>query len=198
MNSLNESVALTNLLGMLAIDSMLAPLCVLLILAAVIDLRTYRIPNWLCASGICYALLHGLLTSTPTWYAAPVTAIGGLMTGAALMLPMYLFGVLGAGDVKLTAMAGAFLSAVQIGQATIIVFIVGGIAALVFSLRHRALQRMLRNAGDIARSAVLSFGTGGMPSMQIAGGVSVGRLPYGVSIAIGTILYVVARQIGYV
>ena len=96
-------------------------------LAAVIDLRTRRIPNALTAAlavigiGIAAAKL------------GPI-GLGGALLGCALglafMLPGHLFGATGAGDVKLFAAAGALLGPATTVQAFLYTAIIGGILAI--------------------------------------------------------------------
>ncbi|MBS0344241.1 MAG: prepilin peptidase, partial [Proteobacteria bacterium] len=50
---------------------------------------------------------------------------------------------------------------------------------------------------DMAGQLTLSAISGTRPASQAALKQSVGKLPYGMAIAAGTISYVVARQIGY-
>ena len=104
---------------------------------------------------------------------------------------------MGAGDVKLLAMTGAFLGVTDTLQAVIYSLIVGGIAALAFAVFNKALVRMLANIKNITQMMMLSAIGGFRPDVQIQAGKSVGKLPYGICISIGTIAYVIAKQIGY-
>ena len=87
----------------------------LLLIAAVSDYRTRRIPNELVLAGAAAGLLGNTLFSTLPLDGF-VTALQGLATGLAAFLPLYLLRLMGAGDVKLMAMVGAFLG-LQIGRA---------------------------------------------------------------------------------
>ena len=196
MNStMTEFDAFIDLLAMLVTDPRTAVLFVLLAIAAVSDYRTYKIPNWLTFGGAAFALIY-----KTTIAAAPLAAFGlaagGLLFGLAIMLPMYIVRVMGAGDVKLMAMVGAFLGFSATLHAALYVFIVGGIAAIGFALLNKSLTRMLLNVKDAAQGMLLSSIVGIKPDGQIAAGKSVGKLPYGVCIAIGTVISVVARQLG--
>jgi prepilin peptidase CpaA len=80
----------------------------LLAAAAVIDLRRHRIPNLISLGGILLAL--GL----QAWFVGLgseglLAALGGMALGLLIFIPFYATGGMGAGDVKLMAMAGAFL-----------------------------------------------------------------------------------------
>ncbi|MEO8655346.1 MAG: A24 family peptidase [Ramlibacter sp.] len=176
-------------------DLRTATLVVLLIAAAAIDYRSYRIPNWLTLTGT----LIGLALSAAT-AARPLSgflwALAGAATGLAMLLPLYAMRVLGAGDVKLMAMVGAFLGLPEIVPALLCVFLAGGIAALAFAVVYRSVPRLAANLRDMVQGSVLSALTGHSFG-GMAPGMSVGKLPYGVSICAGTLLYLVAHQMGY-
>ncbi|MGI9285755.1 MAG: A24 family peptidase [Pseudomonadales bacterium] len=76
-----------------------------LLVAAWIDLRHHRIPNWLTGllllSGV---LAHGIFLG---WMGL-LTALGGIVVGLLIFLPFWLGGGMGAGDVKLAAGIGAY------------------------------------------------------------------------------------------
>lgn len=184
------------LLGMLATDTRSVVLLLLLVVAAVIDYRTYRIPNWLTFSGAVFGLAYSALNPGSTGQGF-LWSLAGLALGFIVMLPMYALKVMGAGDVKLMAMVGSFLGLDATIYAVLYTLIVGGIAALGFAALHRVLGRMLSNIRDIARLAAMSVAGGTRPDLQSHIAQSVGRLPYGVSIAIGTSGYVLARHFGY-
>lgn len=192
---MQEFQAFLELLGMLATDPRTAVLFVLLVIAAVSDYRTYKIPNWLTFGGAAFALLYKTSIA-----ASPLSgfglAFGGLAFGLAIMLPLYVIRVMGAGDVKLMAMAGAFLGFSATLHAVLCVFIVGGIAALGFALLNKSLGRMVTNVKDVAHGMAFSAVAGFKPDGQIDSAKSIGKLPYGVCICIGTILSVVVRQLG--
>ncbi len=191
---MQEFQSLLELLAMLVIDPRTSVLFVLLIVAAVIDFRTYKIPNWLTVSGIAFALIYhtGFAHQTGLLW-----SLQGLLVGFLLMLPLYALRAMGAGDVKLMAMVGAFLGLPDTLYAVITVFIVGGVVAAGFALLHKAVGRMLSNVRDVVQMMMLSAIGGIKPDAYLAAGTSVGKLPYGVSISIGTIGYVVAKHIGY-
>ena len=103
----NEFKALLELVGMLLTDPRIAVLFTLLIFAAVI-FRSYRIPNWLTASGTAFALVYSI-AAPGSGHTGFLWAIEGMLLGFLVLLPFYLLKIMGAGDVKLMAMTGAFL-----------------------------------------------------------------------------------------
>jgi prepilin peptidase CpaA len=167
-------------------------LVALLIVAAVIDWRTYRIPNWLTVGGMVFGLLynaasHGLM-------AGLLPALGGLGIGLAMLLPLYALRVMGAGDVKLMAMVGAFLGSSEIFYVVLFTFAASGIAALAFALWHRALNRVVRNISGLMHSVAFAAMAGHRPTGGIA--ASIGKMPYGISMCVGTIAWLAVTRLG--
>ena len=189
--------ALLQLLFMLITEPRTAVLFVLLIIASVTDYRFYKIPNWLTVGGIAFALIYN--TAVPfnrdhgfLW------ALGGLAIGFFTMLPGYALKVMGAGDVKLMAMVGAFLGVTDALSAVLCSLIVGGVAAIVFALINKVFSRLLVNVKSAAQLIMVSAMGGFKPDLQIDKSTSVGKLPYGICISVGTIIFVVAKQLGFV
>ncbi len=192
---MNDATAsLLQLLAAPAAGARTAVLLSLLAAAAVIDYRTYRIPNWLTVGGIAFALACSAAPAAPGSSGLP-TALGGLGVAMLVLLPMYAIRVLGAGDVKLMGMVGAFLGTPDTLRALLFVFVVGGVAAVGFAVRRRALRRMVGNLRQATVQMMVFAAVGGQRPGDAIAGRSVGKLPYGVSICIGTIAYVVARQL---
>lgn len=176
-----------------AAEVRVATLVVLLVVAAVIDVRTLRIPNWLTVSG---ALMGLALSAAVPWQTlGPAWAVdgflwslGGLAAGLALMLPFWLLRVMGAGDVKLMAMAGAFVGLAQIVPVVLCVFVAGGVLAVGWALYRRVFRRAASNAAEITIAMAVAALNGMRPALPAA---SAGKLPYGVSIAAGTLAWLV-------
>lgn len=181
------------LLGMLVTDPRTGVLLVLLAGAAVSDYRTMRIPNLLTGGGILFAVVYNTLVK-PEWNADWTWAPAGMLLGFIALLPMYALGVMGAGDVKLMAMVGAFLGPAGTANALLYSILTGGIAALVYAVRKQALARMLANARRALRSMLWSAVASGAPRLAPDAMPSVGKLAYGISIAIGTTTWVVAQH----
>jgi prepilin peptidase CpaA len=192
----DSASALFDLMVMLVTSPHIILLFVLLVVAAVIDCRTFRIPNWLTLAGA----LAGLLSSTINT-GRPLDgflwALAGMGVGLLIMLPFYALRVMGAGDVKLIAAIGAFLGFPAILYAVLFTFVTGGIAALAFAVFGKLTRRMANNLGAIAWSVTLAAITGTSPAASIKQVESVGKLPYAVSIGIGTTAYIVAKQLGF-
>lgn len=193
---MQEFNALLELLAMLIKEPRTGILLILLVIASISDYRTYKVPNWLTVSGMVFGLTYNTVVPFSIqlgfWW-----ALGGLLLGFLIMLPCYALRIMGAGDVKLMAMVGAFLGVTDTWHAVIFSFIIGGVAALVFSIYRKALVQMLGNVKNITQMMMMSAIGGFRPDMQVEAGKSVGKLPYGICISIGTVAYVVAKQLGY-
>ena len=169
-------------------------LLALLAIAATIDWRTYSIPNVLTFGG----MILGLTLSTFDVGSPPssslLSGIGGLLLATASLLPLYAFGVLGAGDVKLMAAVGAFVGHDEILPVLLFVLITAGLVSLAIALYHRALPLLLSNLLLIVRSVALSmFTQRPAADTRIA---PVGRLPCASCILFGTSAFLAGARMG--
>ena len=191
-----EFNAIWELLATLLLSGRTGVLLLLLATAAVIDVRSHRIPNWLVLSGALYALAFN--TVFPPWlHGTALFPLAGLGLGLALFLPLYLLRAMGAGDVKLLAMCGAFLGPNEIWRVALAVLITGGLLGVVYVLANGSALRMVQNLTTLFRVGALDTMTGAVPSLRIPASVSAGRLPYGVAIAVGTAAYLVLHQLAF-
>jgi prepilin peptidase CpaA len=174
-------------------------LLVLVLVAAVYDIRYRRIPNWLTGIGVLAGLALNAFLQAP---APSVVSFGGLLfalKGLALAFGLYFFlyaiRAMGAGDVKLMAGVGALAGWQDWFGIFLITAVIGGLAALVFSLARGRLKTTLWNVGFIVsemghmRPAYL-----GREELDVRSKKSLG-LPHGAVIAVGTILFLVAGHL---
>lgn len=192
IDSTSEWHAFLELAALLFTEPRTAVLLALLAVAAVTDYRSFRIPNWLTGGGIVFALVYAIFTPIPgaSWY-APAT---GLLLGFAFTIPMYITRTMGAGDVKLIAMIGAFLGPLAVLYAILFSFITAGIAAIGFAAARGLVGRLFGNVRNILSGLAWSAIGGIRPVARMEPGASIGSLAFGISIAIGTSLYVVASH----
>ena len=146
-------------------------------LAAVIDLRTRRIPNALTGTLAVVGLGLAAAQLGPVGIGG---AIIGCLLGFAFMLPGNVFGATGAGDVKLFAAAGALLGPATTVRAFMFTAIAGGALALVVALRRRRL------AHTVIMTARLV--AGGMSAAAIESPAADNRFAYAPAIAIGVVM----------
>jgi len=78
----------------------------ILLAASWIDLKEHRIPNYLTLSGVVLGITLQLLLQG---WDGLLYSLGGITVGFLILIPFYIKGGMGAGDVKLMAAAGAFL-----------------------------------------------------------------------------------------
>ena len=113
----------------------------MLVFASLLDLLRRRLPNLLTVGaaliGLILALWQGGLDSL-------IQSLLGLLLGFALLLPGYIMGFTGGGDVKLMAAVGGFLGPTLLLYA----FVLYILAALGFALAY-ALHAWLVHGADL-------------------------------------------------
>lgn len=137
--------------------------------AALIDLRWRRIPNWLTLAALAAGLV---LHVGRSGLAGILVALGGAALGLCLLLPFYAIHAIGAGDVKLLAALGALLGPQALLSVAIYGGLVGGVVAAVMlaqkGLLRRSLSEIVTRPTRLHRSGL--------------------RAPYGLAIAAGVYL----------
>lgn len=150
----------------------------ILVVAAIGDLRTRRIPNRLVA---VLAVLGIVFSSAQ----APVIAgvlrgSEGLLVGLGCWLPFYLLGWLGAGDVKFYAAAGAWLGPARALEGAMIGALAGAVLALIWMMKSRGVRNAVLTLG-------LAAGTPGLLAPQEGESARRSTMPYGVALTIGAL-----------
>lgn len=181
---------------MLFMDPRIAVLSLLLIAAAISDLRSRRIPNVLVLGGLLFGIAYNIALP-PTPQTSFLFPFAGILVGFFIFLPLYLIRATGAGDVKLLAMIGAFLGPLATLNSAIATFIVGGVLALAYAIQRGTASRMVENLVVFMRLGVLGALAGSPSIPRLAPEKSAGRLPYAISIALGTLGYLVLHQLGF-
>ena len=156
------------------------------------DVRARRIPNAVVFPGALAGLaLHALLPAGAGLFGAPMgslglySALGGLGLGLAVLLPMYALRLMGAGDVKLLAMVGAFVGAGQILTVALVTLAAGGVLALLFAAAQGKLRQTAGNAYQMM--IVTGFAAAGGKVAVARPDAASGRLPYAIAIAAATV-----------
>jgi len=114
-------------------SSMTVVLIVILCLAALSDLMLRVIPNWLIFIGLMIGLV--MSASSAGFLGLGIMSVG-ISSGFLLFLPIYIVGLLGAGDVKLVALVGGFLGLHQLLIASLLIFLAGGVISLITLQRN--------------------------------------------------------------
>jgi prepilin peptidase CpaA len=165
---------------------------VLLVAAAgVTDLAARRIPNRLLLAGL--ALAFGLRAFGPAPGGALLAALAGAAVGLLLFLPLYLVRGMAAGDVKLMATVGAFAGPADALDIAVLTWCAGGLMALAIIVCRGRLRSAAGNVRDLLRPLLMR--AAGIPAAtEPMREPSVGSMPYGLAIAIGTLLVLVSRH----
>lgn len=150
------------------------------LLAAVSDIRTRRIPNRLTVTGLAVFLL---LRAPLGWHSL-MQGLEGAGLGLGIGVALFMLGGLGAGDAKLLAAVGAFFGPTEFFGAFGVTAVIGAIFAVVDAARRGVLLLLFLQLVDVG-GYLRSMSQGG------AGRATTGsmRLPYGVPIAIGGIVW---------
>ena len=148
------------------------------IMSALVDMRTRRLPNPMTL-GIA---VTGLALAAVQWSGLSMTTAAlGLAVGTALMLPAYVFGAMGGGDLKLFAALGTFLGPWPTVQAFLYTLLAGGVLAVVVALRRRRLKETIIDAAVLVRTA-------GANAPAIEHPTNNNRFAYAPAIAVGTLV----------
>jgi prepilin peptidase CpaA len=164
-----------------------AMLIVFVVSLALIDWRTHRIPNILCAVGAMFGLalqmgIHG--------EAGLLTALGGAAVGFAMFLPFYVVRAFGAGDVKAMATVGFFLGVPGTMLAVGMTLIAGGVlGAVVLCVKQEHASATLHRVMGLLLAPVASM----RGSKRNRSPDSRLRFPYGIAIACGVAVALIIR-----
>jgi len=154
---------------------------VLVVSAAVTDLRWHKIPNILTFPSMGLGLVgHGIAYG----WDGIVLSLGGWALGLLLLLGFYAMGGMAAGDVKLLAAVGSILGPENVFQVFLIATLLGGLYALGGMIQESGLQGMFRRVWAMLTTLLLTGKVKGtLPDLQ----QSQMKLRYGLVIALGTI-----------
>lgn len=159
----------------------LVPLILSLILAFITDLRSHKIPNWLTYPIIVLAIISYFAVNG---FKGLLFSAGGLGLGLGLLMPIYMIGGMGAGDVKLMGAVGAALGPVHLFYAFLCTAIAGGIYAAVLLLSRA------ERAKDFLSRLYTAFLVKELRFSRLEGEGRGLKLYYGLAISIGTLAYI--------
>ncbi len=159
---------------------------VTLVIAAVIDGLKLKVPNWITfpmiVSGWVYSGIafgwEGLLWS-----------VLGTIVGLGLLMPAYIIGGMGAGDVKLLAGVGAWVGSTTTFYAFCVSAVIGGVIAVAMVLYRRAWQHHRDQFWTIVNEVTTIRDADQLSAIAAERKSSMLLLPYGIPIALGTIAY---------
>ena len=159
--------------------------------ASAYDLALRRIPNRLLLAALpCAAVLH-LASGTP--WSLLSTGVAGLLTGLLMFLPLYGLRGMAAGDVKLMATVGAFCGPWRALEICLLTFVIGGLLGLAIVIARGRLRETWTNVLMLLRPLYMRL-LGVRVAPETPPAASVGAMPYGVAIALGTLAVLYGRH----
>ena len=167
-------------------------LLIILILCAITDCYIHKIPNLLTYPTIIFALLYNLTYHGITGL---MISISGLLVGMTLLGILYIFGAMGAGDVKLMGAVGAVLGTKSVLNAFLFTGIIGGIYALIVLIFRFKTSRILFNRIIITIKTLLF--TGNFIMIPAAEDEKTPKLCYGIAIALGALITIWLKAANY-
>ena len=136
-------------------QALLATLTILLLVVAVVDVRTFTISNKLNVAIAALAPLYWWSVSLPMW---PDPAIQLAMAGGVFVILALAFwiGMMGGGDVKLAAALALWFSPADTLKFLVLMSIAGGVLTLGIVASHR----LRRGAGrpEVPYGVAIAFG----------------------------------------
>lgn len=157
-----------------------------LVVAAVIDGRKLKVPNWLTFPFVMAGWGYSAL-----WFgwAGLGWSLLGTGVGLLLLLPAYAVGGMGAGDVKLLAGVGAWVWGTVTFYAFCASAMVGGVLAVAMVLYARKFRQHKAQFIAILTEMMVVRNPEELAKMAEQRKSSMMLLPYAIPIAIGTITY---------
>lgn len=158
----------------------------LLVLAAVIDGFELKVPNWLTFPMIVGGWVYSLAAFG---WAGFGWSLLGMFVGILLLLPAYAIGGMGAGDVKLLAGVGAWLHGTHVFYAFCISTVIGAVIAVLMVLARRSWNKHSAQFWMILGEIMTIRDPNQLSEIAAQRKSSMLLLPYGIPIAIGSIVY---------
>ena len=162
----------------------------LALMAGWMDWRSRRIPNWLTVPAFLIGVAANVIANGS---AGLKTSLLGAGFGLLVLLPFVFLRSLGAGDWKLAGALGAFVGWEVLANLLMGSVLVAGIMALGLVIYKRRFKETLRNIGRLLAS-MLMFRMPG-PEVSLDNQQSL-KVPYGVALALTTLLFGVGKMWG--
>lgn len=163
-----------------------------LIVAAVIDGIKLKVPNWITYPMIISGWVYSMAAASAagdTWYQGLGASLIGTLVGLALLLPAYAIGGMGAGDVKLLAGVGAWMHGSCTAYAFACTTITGAVLSVLMVVHQKAWDKHRDQFWMIVNEIVTIRNPEQLSEIAAKRKSSMRLLPYGIPIAIGTIVY---------
>jgi prepilin peptidase CpaA len=162
----------------------------LAVIAGWTDWRSRRIPNWLTLPGFLLGVSANFLAGG--WVGLKTSLLGAGM-GLLLLLPFVFLRSLGAGDWKLAGALGAFVGWEVLVDLLMGSVLVAGLMALGLVIYKRRFKETVRNIGRLVASLFALRMPGAEVSLDNPQSL---KVPYGVALALTTLLFGVGKMWG--
>lgn len=159
---------------------------VTLVVAAAIDGWKLKVPNWITFPLILSGWVYSGMAFG--WTGVGYSLLG-TAAGLAMLLPLYAIGGMGAGDVKLLAGVGAWVWTTVTLYSFCLSAVIGGIIAVAMVAWRQTWQKHQTQFWLILSEIVTIRQPERLATIAAGRKSSMLLLPYGIPIAIGTILY---------
>lgn len=114
----------------------LIPLTIILSISLYTDIRTFRIPNYLSVSGVLIGFFYHFIHNG---FSGLIFSFQGFLVGVAILMVLYLFKAVGAGDVKIFAAIGALTGVEFVLDVVVYSILYAGIIGLFIFLYRKQL-----------------------------------------------------------
>lgn len=163
----------------------LLALTTLLLLAVWKDIVRRQIPNSLVLWGVITALL---LSMTPRGMGLLSAMVGG-MAGFLVFFTLYLFKMVGAGDVKLIAAVGLLIGWPDILNVCMSILLTGGLLSMAWAIGSSRSKEVLKNLQN-GLANLISAGQLPQWGQPLMSQVSRERVPYALAVGMGTAAHI--------
>ena len=136
-------------------ELLLIVLATLLVVAAVVDVRTFTISNKLTLAVALLAPVYWLAVPVTLWPEVPIQIAGAVIVFLLLAAAFYA-GMMGGGDVKLAAALALWFPPALTIKFLVLMSVAGGVLTLALLLWHRAKRREGRP--EIPYGVAIAFG----------------------------------------
>ena len=162
------------------------------IVAAYIDGKELRVPNKLTYPTIIAGWIYSMIAygmAGEGWYVGLGWSLAGTAVGLATLLPAYAIGGMGAGDVKMMAAIGAWVYCETTFYAFCVSAIVGAVLAVIMILSAKQTTKHANQFMFILNEIMTVRNPETLATIATERKSSMRLLPYGIPIAIGTVMY---------
>ena len=162
------------------------------IVAAYIDGKELRVPNKLTYPMIIAGWIYSMIAygmAGEGWYVGLGWSLAGTAVGLATLLPAYAIGGMGAGDVKMMAAIGAWVYCETTFYAFCVSAIVGAVLAVIMILSAKQTTKHANQFMFILNEIMTVRNPETLATIATERKSSMRLLPYGIPIAIGTVIY---------